>query len=132
MVILEMLFGKHGLQTWVVCSIFAVVGFILFKCISYKKRDEKETPFDLRYWWEDNKIEFFIGLILFWFLTRFYEETSEFLSSTLGIPKIENLFIFNFMVGFLFQVILKKLRKHFRLSEDASGEPRDVDGTETR
>lgn len=128
---LEMLFGKHGFQTWFVCSIFAMIGFILFKCLSYRKRGEVNTPFNLRYWWEDNKIEFFIGLILFWFLTRFYEETSEFLSSTLGIPNTKNLFIFNFMVGFLFQVILKKLRKHFRLAEDASGDIRDVDGAET-
>ena len=125
MEILKLLFGEHTLITWLFCSIFALVGFVLYKLLLYKKRSEKCTPFDIRFWWEDNKIEFLLGLTFFWLMTRFHEDISEAINSQFSLPIIKNLLLFNFLFGLLFQVGAKKLRGYFRLSENALGEERN-------
>lgn len=124
MEIIVLLFGTLTLLNWMFCSIFALVGFLMYKGVLYKKRSEKCTPFDFRFWWEDNKIEFILGLTFFWIMTRFHEDLTEAINSQFGLPMIKNIFLFNLIFGFMFQVGMKKLRTYFRLSEDASGELR--------
>lgn len=118
-------FGDLSLSVWTACSIYAIVGFIIYKTILFGRRSETFSKFSIKFWWRDNRYEFFIGSSFFWVLTRFHTDINGLLNANLGLPMINNIFLFNFLYGMLFQVLLKKLRKFFREPENALGKIRN-------
>lgn len=127
---LELLLGKYTYSVWLYAGLLMCLGFALLKLVDYETRSKKNTVFDRGYWWRDNRIEFFIGFILFYVLFRFYEDWTGILLNLEFINISEyvfnNKYITVFLLGFFIQLVLHKLRPvlRFRTKSYPSGELR--------
>lgn len=113
MEIIKMMFGTSTLSEWIFSLLLSIIGFMLFKRVMYSYRTDKQI-FNPYYWWKDNKNEFYIALTLFYVLIRFPSIQYNF-NNIFNIPLIEDKYLFIFLFGLLFNIILEKLRKSFKL-----------------
>lgn len=114
---LNLFFGEHNNIEWLYASILVLFGFVLLKLIDYETRSEKNTSFDPVYWWKDNRIELFIGLIVFYNLFRFFTEWTAILHKYIHIPMdlLQNKYLSVFLLGLFSQYGLKKLRSVLKI-----------------
>lgn len=122
----NLILGSEDLTSWLYSLGLGLLGFVFYKLLSYKKRTEKNVKFDFCYWWKDNKIELYLGAIVFYILARFHSDLLELIGVNIDIPLINNRYLFIFVAGMLFQMIIKRCRKflNIRLNEYACGKPR--------
>lgn len=113
---LKLIFGEANLAQWLFALGLALLGFITYKLFTYSTRTKK-TDFNPYYWWRDNRAEFYLGLILFYVLMRFYSDIVGLLNENFNFPLITNRYLFVFTTGLLFNIILKKGRRFFRLRQ---------------
>lgn len=124
---IKMIFGGElNWEHWLFSAILAMLGFIVFKLFTYNRRTDRASDFNPYFWWKDNRVEFYIGVILFYILMRFHGDLSSVLNESFNFPLIQNVYLFVFTFGLLFTIILKKGRSFFgiRSKINASGELR--------
>ena len=115
MELLRLILGDATFIQWIYALALAFLGFMLLKLITFERRTEKTTSFNPYYWWKDNRVEFFIGIIIFYVLMRFHPEVTGLLSDKFSFPLIDNRYLFVFVCGLCFQLILKKARSYFKI-----------------
>lgn len=113
---IKLIFGDATFVQWIFALALAMLGFISYKLFTYSNRTKK-TDFNPYYWWKDNRVEFYIGLILFYILMRFHSEVVGLLSENFNFPLITNRYLYVFTFGLLFTMILKKARAFFKLRQ---------------
>ena len=127
---LNLVLGESTYSEWLFAALLVLLGFILLKLVDYETRREKNTVFNFGYWWKDNRVEFFIGSILFYVLFRFYADWSDIILNNdfVSVPEFvfKNKYLSVFMLGFFMQIVLYKLRSvlRFRYKQYPSGQAR--------
>ena len=116
---LEILFGKRSFQEWIAFISLFLLGVLLQYLIKINNRKFKKTiKFNWNFFWEDNKIKFFLILILMWMSIRFYVDVSNQIESFLPFKaKVTESFLL-FLAGFLNQVIINFLSKKLGYKKD--------------
>jgi len=104
--------GSSTVPEWLFGSFLVLIGFVLFKLVDFQTRSEKTSDFSLSYWWKDNRIELFIGFIVFYVLFRFFENWTGIITSRFDFAKdlFSDKFITVFLLGLFFQIVLQRLR----------------------
>ena len=88
-----------------------ILGFVLFKLLSYGVRTKKQTKFNIFYWWNDNKREILIALILYIAVMLFFEDVNNIIKSQFGFMFFSNKFFLLFVIGLFFASVLHRLRR---------------------
>lgn len=113
--LIDLFLGNATFPQWVYGAFLGLFGFILLKLINFERRTDKDTKFDFGYWWKDNRVEFFMGVIIFYVLFRFHEDVVGFATSKFDIPLLKDRYLYLFLFGLFLQIIVKKLRPILRI-----------------
>ena len=107
---------KTVLLQWLYGYGMIILGFLLFKLLSYTKRTKKHSKFNIFYWISDNWKEFAIMNILFVVTMLFFDDLRNFLQFQFGFMIISNKYFLLFLLGLFFGTVLHKLRKLLKLN----------------
>lgn len=109
--LIEYIFGKPTWQHWVAATFFILLGQLLWKLISYKKKKD-DTNFDLVYWFKDNYIDVLIAFITAFLAVRFSSYFITKLDSivSFGVGPLKEVFLYHTLVGLCLQFLINKLR----------------------
>lgn len=94
-------------------GIIAFLGMVLFFLIRYKNRKNKNKPFQLAYWINDNGFELILSFVSSAICFLLLDDLVVYLSSVMpdGLPYVK---ITAFACGFANQWILKLIMKPFK------------------
>lgn len=115
---LKLLLGEtFNINDWIFAFVLAIMGFMLLKLVTFNRRTDKTSSFNPYYWWKDNKIEFIAGLIMFYMEMRFFDQILNFVNEYLSFQLTVNRFLFVFLSGLFFNIILKKARSILKIRQ---------------
>lgn len=120
-------FGGISLADYLVSYLFVVIGVMIFKALTYNKRTDKHSPFNIYYWWSDNKQDFILGVLLAFLAIRFFNDLIiQAKKYVTFLPDFLDQTLYMTVLGLGMQMLIGRLRKWFgmRRADYASGESR--------
>ncbi len=104
----------HSQEYWALAFFWGLVGFILFKGLTYKRSKRNTEQFSIFYWVERNWLDSMLSLLLFFTLVRFKDQlfglfkNEAFTQAMVGVT--DNEFV-QLAIGFCLTYIAKYFRK---------------------
>lgn len=113
----------QGIFNTLLFSVITIIGMLNFKLIRFnlkkKKTEAKGEIFkpSLRYWIDDNILDFAAAFIVSASIYNFLEEILIIPISFIKIPVFANKMFYGYLLGFLFQLITHKLFNNVKISK---------------
>lgn len=113
------IFGGYSLAYWTSAFFFGMVGFILHKFLTYNPNTKETSPnqFNLTYWLQNNWLDIFGGLFIFFAWIRFKNEILETLPENplvVWFKVFTDSFFIHLAFGMFSTIISKSLRKFLK------------------